>query len=63
MFPEPDHAPEGLTKRSYAKMRDGDPYWAPDGEYPEWLPKFLYDAYNRAMNRDAKGISNPGRPS
>lgn len=55
MFPEPEHSAEFDTQKFYDQMR-ADPYDAPDGEYPEWLPAFLHQAYNRAFNRDTDGM-------
>lgn len=55
LFEEPDDLSEYQTQRSYKKIRE-DPYDAVDGEYPEWLPEFLHQAYNRAFRRDEYGI-------
>lgn len=62
IFPEPDHEPEKQASKLYERMRNDDPWSAPDGEYPECIPPFLYQAYNRAHQRDENGVTVTSPP-
>ncbi len=65
-----DRTPEG-GMTAYVSGYELDPWVAPEGEYPDFIPPMLHEAYDRAFRRDrGRGrdqdpnfVSNPDQSS